>query len=334
MIIYISISIFLAVLVIAYLSIVRKKHGYVEFRTGLLLKLLPELKGSIDLLKLRRDYKQMALKRVGKLKIKTDRTIELRVPTRHGDVKARAFISNGSEEKPLIVFFHGGGFCIGDIDTHTEQCTRIALESGMSVISIDYSLSPEYAYPRALEECSDCALWICEKTDFDFGDQSRLVLMGDSAGGWLSIMTALRMKKEGLISNICEVVPVYPVTDYASEKTGSFVMYNTGYFLTGKLMDSFDKAYMSNLDLEARKIASPLLVQDLSDFPDTYLITADFDPLRDEGEAFARKLKSQGVNVTSKRYKGTIHEFFGISLFGRRGIKAVEDLGHYLKHKY
>ena len=316
-----------------YYSIVKKPHGYVEFKTGLVLKFAPEFKKGSSLLKLRKAYDDISEKEIKKQKLKAN-TREYMIPTRHGDIKSMLFMNKTGPNKPLIVFIHGGGWCIGSIISHTEQCIRVSDATGMSVLSLEYSLAPECPYPHAVEECKDAVEWIMNSKEGFEGDNQRIILMGDSAGGNLSIVMAYdRLKKDGA-QGIVEVVPIYPVTDCHSEKGGSYTRYAKGYYLTKILMDAFDEGYFNNGGDKSDPMASPALVENLKGFPDTYLLTAEFDPLRDEGEAFAKKLEENGVNVTLKRYDGAIHGFFGMALFGRKGIQAVTDLGSYLQKKY
>ena len=319
---------------VGYLYIVKKPHGFVEFKTGLVLKFLPEVKGDVDMLELRQQYIDLAADRIKKLKIKTDNVEEINIPTRHGEIRGKAFIQNGVSEKPLIVYFHGGGWCLGNVDTHTEQCTRVAIASGLSVFSIDYSLAPEHPFPRAVEECIDAVEWIYSESNISVGNTSELILMGDSAGGNLAIVVALDRLKRGVSKIIREVVPIYPVTDCYSDKKGSYKDYASGYYLTAPLMSAFEKCYFVNKEDKKSELASPILADDLADFPDTYMITAQFDPLCDEGEGFADKLRVNGVKVICKRVNGAIHGFFAREVFGRKGIVAVNELGHYLRNKY
>lgn len=334
MVLYFSLFVITVAAILGYRSIVKKPHGFVEFKTGLILKLIPEINGDINLLQVRQDYINLAARGLKRVKIKSDENRDIEIPTRHGNIRSRAFINNNAEQKPLIVFFHGGGWCIGNIDTHTEQCIRISKSSGMSVISIDYSLAPEHPFPHGIEECMDSVDWIIEHSAFTFGDTSRLILMGDSAGGNISIVTALDRLKKNTISPIVEVVPIYPVTDCYSEKQGSFIKFNRGHQLTGDLMKAFENAYFENDSDRKSYLASPLLVDDLSGFPDTYLLTAEFDPLKDEGQAFAEKLEASGVKVQYQDIKGVIHGFFGQQVFGKKGVKAANDVGQYLRAKY
>ncbi|MEE9372998.1 MAG: alpha/beta hydrolase [Saprospiraceae bacterium] len=320
-------------LVSFYYSIIKKPHGFVEFKTGLVLKFAPEFKPGSSVLKLRKAYDDISIKAVKKLKLTAD-TQAIMIPTRHGDIRSMAFKNKEAKQKPLVVFIHGGGWCIGSIESHREQCIRVSEASGLSVLSLEYSLAPEHPYPQAVEECIDAVEWILKENTLGFGDSSKLVLMGDSAGGNLSIAMAYDRLIKDRAREIVEVVPIYPVTDCHSDKGGSFSDYSKGYYLTKVLMDTFNAHYFKNGGDRTVPMVSPLLSGDFQDFPDTYLITAGFDPLRDEGEAFAKKLNKAGVNVTMKRYEGAIHGFFGLSLFGTKGITAVNELGEYLKQKY
>jgi acetyl esterase len=317
----------------AYYSLVKKPHGFVEFRTGLVLKFSPEFKKGSSLIKLRNVYDDISIKEVKKRKL-TAHSEEIMIPTRHGEIRSMAFKREGGEEKPLIVFIHGGGWCIGSIASHTEQCIRVSESSGMSILSLEYSLAPEFPYPQAVEECQDAVNWMINNEFLTFCDSSRIILMGDSAGGNLSITTAYhRLKKDGA-KGIVEVVPIYPATDCFSQKGGSFTDFGEGYYLTKILMDAFNEGYFKNGGDASSPYASPLLHDDFEGFPDTYLITAGYDPLRDEGEAFAKKLKNKNVNVFMKRYEGAVHGFFGLALFGNKGLVAVKEMGDYLKNKY
>jgi acetyl esterase len=333
MIALITVIILIAFSGIFYYWIIKRPHGFVEFKTGLILRFMPLPKGEIDLISLRNEFIKLTNKS-GVLKISADRTSEISIPTRHGPIRARKYEMNQAKKSPLIVYFHGGGWCIGNLDTHHEVCTRMAVNTGFSLISIDYSLAPEFPFPQPVEECVDAVQWISQESDFDFGNTKELILMGDSAGGTLAIVVAQQIKIKGLLDRIAEVVPIYPVTDCFSTKSGSYEKYSFGYHLTSDLMTAFEKGYFKNKADRMSPLASPLLDNDLSDFPDTYLVTAGFDPLRDEGESFAAKLKDQGVKVVLKRYEGAVHSFFGRAVFGKKGILAVKELATYLKNKY
>jgi len=321
-------------LVVIFLFVTKKPHGFVEFKTGLVLMYLPKMEGEIDMIKLRQDYIDLGANRISKLKIKTDEIRDIKIPTRHGEILGRAYIKNEAREKPLVVFFHGGGWCLGNVNTHKEQCIRVANASGLSVLSVDYSLAPENPFPHAVEECIDAVDWILERSKINFAHHSEVILMGDSAGGNLSIVVTLERLQRKEKIGIMEVVPIYPVTDCYSEKKGSYDDFSKGYYLTKDLMDAFEKCYFTRIEDKKSLLASPIFANDLSGFPDTYMITAGFDPLRDEGEAFAKKLKENGVNVICKRVESAVHGFFALEVFGNKGVRAVNEMGAYLRNKY
>ena len=316
-----------------YSWIVQKPHGYVEFKTGLLLKLLPEIKGEVDLIRLRKEYEKLSTSTILGRRPVMKNTELLTIPTRHGSVSTRAYKHPNGKNAPLIIFFHGGGWCIGSIDTHDEECTRLSLASEYSVLSIDYSLAPEHRFPRAVEECIDATEWVLTQSELDFARTDKVVLIGDSAGGNLSIVVAYQLILDNMKDRIAQVVPIYPVTDCYSDKGGSYKDYDNGYQLTKNLMNAFEKGYFDNKEDQKSPHASPALIDNLPIFPDTWLISAEFDPLRDEGEAFAERLKSIGTNVTVKRYDGAIHGFFGRSAYGKKGILALKELAAYLKQQ-
>ena len=317
----------------AYRSLVNKPHGKVEFKTGLVLRMIPNTEGNVDLMKLRKEYDRMGRMGSRRLKGKVEER-NIMIPTRHGDVSTMAFISKDGADRPLILYFHAGGWCIGSIDSHRESCIRTCLASGMSVLAVDYSLGPEHSYPQPVEESIDVLEWVLSKAEFDFANSKEIILMGESAGGNMSIVLAHdRLKKDGA-KNILEVIPIYAVTDCSEDKMGSFKDFESGYYLTKDTIDAFEAAYVKGeVDRESPWL-SPLLQDDLKGFPDTYVITAEFDPLRDEGEAFGKKLQELGSKATIKRYDRTIHDFYGRAMFGKQGLKAVNELAEYLKKKY
>jgi acetyl esterase len=324
--------ILLAACIPLYFFIRWTPQGMVEFRSGLVLKFLPSLdnmppkKVRIALEK----YVASRVKSVNKsLPVKEVR--DMMIPTRHGDIRARLYNNTSTDAEELIVFFHGGGWCIGSIESHNEQTRRLAIATDLPVLSINYSLSPEVKFPHALEECVDAVKWAIEHHRELNVSKPQVVPMGDSAGGNLAITTTIQCIKDGLRDHITRVVPIYPVVDGRGRTTESHKLFAKGYYLTAKAMDNFTVDYLNDISDAQDPRTSPLLEEDLSFFPPCFILTAGFDPLRDEGEAFAEKLKSQGVDVTLKRYANALHAFFGIKSFGQKGIDAVYDIAKYLK---
>jgi len=326
-----TLIIVLSILVMgAYLYIRRTPQGMVEFKSGLILKFLPNL-DHIAPVELRDSVEKFVAKNAHKVKVPIKLVKDLSVQTRHGAVKARLYDDSDGPQDRCIIFYHGGGFCIGSIDTHNEQARRVAKATGLPLLSINYSLAPEHKFPHAFEECVDAVLWAKERLQ-DLGiSKAQFIPMGDSAGGNLAIVVTMELIKLGHRDIISQVVPIYPVTDGTRSDYESNKLYGEGFYLTSKAMDNFVHDYISDPQESYDVRASPLLEDDLSQFPPSFILTAGFDPLRDQGEAFAQKLKEAGCIVKLKRYDNAIHAFFGLKDFGQKGLEAVEDVAKFLR---
>ena len=318
----------LSALLVVYLK--KVPHGWIQLRSGLVLKFLPHL-DSKPVIELRGAIEGITKKTFPRVK----RTLPVRIirdvfiPTRHGHVPARIFDESTNASDHVIVFIHGGGWCVGSVNVYEEQCRRIALTTKLPVLSLDYSLAPEHKFPRAHEECVDAVEWISKNSGQIDLPQLPLILIGDSAGGNL-VLATVYSSSENVRSKIRKIVPVYPVTDSRNKDYYSSQNYGKHYYLTSKAMAQFTEGVIRNeSDLEDIRL-SPLYQVSLEYYPDVFLITAEFDPLRDQGEAYARKKKSEGVNVIAKRYQGTIHSFFGLKDFGTRGVEAIEDIARFI----
>jgi len=329
-----TIAIILAIclFVAAYFFIRWTPHGMVEFKSGLVLKFLPSL-DHMPTRQLRVSLEKFVAKSAHKVNKRLPVKVvkELSVPTRHGDVKARLYNNSDEVQEELLVFFHGGGWCIGSIDTHNEQARRLAIATGLPLLSIDYSLSPEVKFPHAIEEGIDALLWAKDNYASLGVNQVKMIPIGDSAGGNMAITTTMGMIDAGYGDAISRMVPIYPVTDGRSRETVSHQKFGKGYYLTTKAMDVFTQDYLKSHDDSLDPRASPLAQEDVSMYPPCFILTAGFDPLRDEGEAFAHKLHEQGADVVLKRYPNCLHAFFGLKDFGKQGLIAVDDVAAYIK---
>jgi acetyl esterase len=208
---------------------------------------------------------------------------------------------------PAVVFFHGGGWVMGSIKTHDLYCHQLTNASELPVISVEYRLAPEHKFPAAVEDAYAATCWVAEHAEQIGSDPSRLAVAGDSAGGNLAAAVSLMARDRGCPSLAFQVL-LYPVVDFDFD-TASYRENASGYHLTRAGMIWAWQHYLAR-DLDGYlPYASPLRADDLSGLPPALVITAEFDPLRDEGEAYARRLQQAGVPVTLRRYDGMIHGF-------------------------
>lgn len=235
------------------------------------------------------------------------RVEDRRIPGPAGEIPVRIYTPEGSGPFPLIAFFHGGGFVLCSLETHDELCRAMCRDAGAVVVSVDYRLAPEAKYPAAADDCYAATAW-CAAHAAELGaDAARLVVAGDSAGGNLAAVTALRARDLGA-PRIRHQVLIYPAT-HCDFDTPSYRENAQGYFLTADAMRWFWAHYLANPAQASEPYACPAHAADLKGLPPATVITAEYDPLRDEGEDYAAQLRAAGVPVVLKRYDGMIHGF-------------------------
>ena len=251
---------------------------------------------------------------------------DIDIPGPAGPIAARSYRPAGDGALPLVVFFHGGGWVIGGIDSHDATCRALANASGAVIVSIDYRLAPEHPYPAAVEDCWAATRWVADRAGDLGGDSTRLAVAGDSAGGNLAAVVALMARDAGGPALRFQLL-VYPAVD-ARMGHPSIDANGEGYLLTKSDMTWFYGHY-GPADPTDWKV-SPLLAEDHSSLPPALIITAEFDPLRDEGEAYGETLRQAGVDVTTTRYDGMIHAFFGMGASVDKARQAVLQAGEAL----
>ena len=239
-------------------------------------------------------------------------TIENRsIPGPAGDLPVRVYRPAASGPLPALVFYHGGGWVVGDLEYQDIACRYLANHAPCVVVSVDYRLAPEHKFPAAPEDCYAAARWVAEHGASIGADPSRIAVGGDSAGGNLAAAVALMARDRGGPRLVHQLL-VYPVTDHNLE-TGSYLANAEGYMLTRESMRWFWDHYIRTAADGSDPIASPLRASDLRSLPAATIFTAEFDPLRDEGEAYAARLGQAGVSVSHTRFDGMIHGFFAMS---------------------
>jgi acetyl esterase len=226
-----------------------------------------------------------------------------------GDLKLRIYRPVGEGPFPLLVFFHGSGFVLCSLDTHDGMCRNLCAGAGCVVVSVDYRLAPEHKFPAGLDDCVFATSWVSEHAAELEGDAGRVVVGGDSAGGNLAAAAALRIRDEVGPPLLGQLL-IYPVTDYYTPGTPSYRENADGYGLTRDTMVWFWDHYLSDPAEAAEPYASPLRARDLSGLPAALVVTAEYDPLCDEGEYYAAKLRAAGTAATTSRWDGMNHGFF------------------------
>lgn len=256
---------------------------------------------------------------------------ELAIPGAAHTMPARLYVPQQVKHSGLTVFFHGGGFVIGSLETHDHVCRDLCVGSGAAVLSVDYRLAPEHKFPAGPDDCLQAVRWAAENARALGVDGSRIVLAGDSAGATLAAVTALRLRDEGGPAVRAQVL-VYPVTDYHTPATPSYLQNANGYSLTRAAMIRFWSDYVRVESDALHPHASPLRAPVLAGLPPALVLTAEFDPLRDEGERYAHRLLDAGVPVTLWRHEGMIHGFFRMALASVRAKDALARTSSWIAH--
>lgn len=232
-------------------------------------------------------------------------------------VPCRIYANEGANG--ILMFIHGGGYVIGDLDTHDQVCRQLALESGATVVAVHYRLAPEHPFPAGIEDAWAVMQALDADRDSD-GDASKLAVTGDSAGGNFSAVLAIMARDAGI--DLAAQFLVYPGVDI-NDASPSMTENGEGYILTGEVMDWFMHQYGAD-PLDWR--ASPLLADSHGGVAPALVITAEFDPLRDQGKAYADKLEADGVDVTYTNYDGMVHVFFQLGPICDAGKAAITQV--------
>jgi acetyl esterase len=267
-----------------------------------------------------RARRAMAVGTLEKVEKLEDRT----APGPAGPIPVRIYTPTGQSSLPVLVYFHGGGWVLGDLDSHDGICRALANGAGCLVVSVDYRLAPEAKFPAAPDDCYAATVWTAEHAASLGGDPRRIAVGGDSAGGNLAAVVALMSRDKGG-PELCFQLLICPIID-RDFATASYRDNAEGYGLMRADMEYAWKHYLRS-DADAQNpYAAPLRAKDLAALPPGVVITAGYDVLRDEGEAYARRLQEAGVKVELARYPTLVHGFFGMAAVvdgARRGVQAT-----------
>jgi acetyl esterase len=251
-----------------------------------------------------------------------------KIQGRNSEIPVRIYQPVDEKDLPVIVYFHGGGFVISSVETHDKVCRRIARDNRAIVISVDYRLAPEYKFPIPVHDCYDATVWVTKNAKIHQGDVKQLVVMGDSAGGNLATAVSL-MSRDLDGPKIKAQVLIYPTTD-GHMSCESIDTYAEGYLLTKKTIQWFVNHYQSKKEDLDSPYLSMLLAEDLSNLPPAFVSTAEYDPLKDEGRKYAKRMKEAGNKVVYKDYEGLIHGFISMPKMSEHILVAYDDIQDYL----
>jgi len=254
--------------------------------------------------------------------------IDHTIPGPEADIPVRVFTPAGSGLRPGVLYFHGGGFTTGGIDLFEPVCRALANRSGCIVVAVGYRLAPEHPYPEAVLDAYVATAWFAACGE-DFGvDGTRLAVVGDSAGGTLATVACMLARDKGGEPEVALQVLIYPVCDLVAMDTPSYQEHGEGYLLTKGMMNWFKGHYLTGVeDRVDEPYCSPVRMHDLSGLPPAIIITAEYDPLRDEGEAYGQLLRINGVPADIRRQEGMIHPFVWLGAAIDRGRDILDELG-------
>jgi len=246
------------------------------------------------------------------------------VPTPHGDVPVRIYIPcSGNSPHPVLVYYHGGGWTVGDLDTHDAVARAFANDAECIVVAVDYRMGPEHRFPAAVDDAVAVFGWVAEHAAEFGGDPSSLAVGGDSAGGNLSAVVAQQTLASGARCPDFQLL-IYPVTDLGAEAE-SYETFADGFYLTRMLMRWFAGNYVADPAHRLDPRCSPLRCENFAGLASTFLLTAGYDPLRDEGKAYANRLLEAGVDVEYRNYDSLIHGFLSMAGTVREARRAFQD---------
>ncbi len=248
-------------------------------------------------------------------------------------IPVHIYTPNNNNKLPIVIYSHGGFWIGGNLDTHDTVCRKLSQNSKAIVISVDYHLAPENPFPIAVNDVYTVLNWAYKNAGNINGDKNNIAVAGDSAGGNLSTVVSLMARDKNGPSITCQVL-IYPSTNIFQLNSNSWSQFSNAINLSINDMEKYISLYIPKKEDRKNPYASPLLSKDLRKLPDTLIITAEADPLKDEGEVYGNKLKEAGINVTITEYKGVPHGFITMDKITNKADAAINQISLYLQSQF
>ncbi|MBI9083603.1 MAG: alpha/beta hydrolase [Desulfobacterales bacterium] len=314
-------------------------HGRLNYKVAVILKFLSlseddgSENGSRPSVAESRKRLLEKVEKFSSVPVTVKRVINQKIPGPAVDIPVRIYIPVESKSLPVVLFYHGGGWVQGNLDSHDNLCRYLSVASNAIVVAVDYRLAPEHPFPAGLDDAYAALVWVSENAGSFGGDPARIAVMGDSAGANLSAVLSL-MARDRKGPKIARQVLVYPSTDLSRLDNDSYSYFGKGFMLTKANIEWFRALYLPNKDNWTDPYASPLLADDHGHLPPATIITAEMDPLRDEGKQYADKLKKAGVSTNYHCYKGMIHGFVSADKVLNQAHEALDEIALDLKKSF
>jgi acetyl esterase len=315
----------IASLLILGLSWSRTEHGILDYRAAIGLKLHHFFSGDPVL-----NAAQLREEAVVRARLLQGRSVaiakieEVEIPGPRGEIPARIYRPVENGPLPALLFYHGGGWVIGNLDTNDDLCRKLSKKASAVVVSVDYRLAPEHRFPAALDDSYAALEWVFRNAGELKVDRSRIAVAGGSAGGNLAAAVALMARDRAGPRLIFQVL-FYPATDLFELATPSHAYFADGYGLTAEHIEFFRESYLPDVSDRSNPYASPLRAASLKGLPPAMVVTAGFDVLRDEGIAYAERLRADGVATISAHYPGMIHGFVPMGRLFGEADEAIDE---------
>ncbi|MBW6409600.1 alpha/beta hydrolase [Clostridium weizhouense] len=280
-----------------------------------------------------RSYLNMNSKKFSKKSIQFNVIEDKNIEVNSNKIPVRIYKPESDTKLPIIIYSHGGSWIAGNIDTHDNVCRKISQNTKAIVISVDYGLAPEHPFPKGVTDVYNTMEWVYKNAASINGDEKNIALVGDSAGGNITAVVSLMTRDRKIYNIACQVL-IYPSTNIFELNTKSWSYFADKFSTSKQEMEKYISLYVPRKEERKKPYVSPLLDENSEGLPNTLVITAEIDPLRDEGEAYGNKLKEMGIDVEMIRFNGVTHGFITMDKITPKADEALKQVSLYLKKEF